>query len=257
MAQSGAQTLPSLGDPGLATLSLAPVVQSSHWDERGPNGGVLLQEHGTLAGWDLRGQYDRKGWRVGLASSRVSGVRHYDGQTNLGVPVQTDVSVVLQHTQLFAAYRHADGWLLGLDWARRTQRRELRSIPGVASGYTERWVSDEPSLRVGVHGVAAGQWVASMAVSPWARTHMTLESGSMDAAVLRPRRQQVAQLALSWQAPASGQWMWGLNGQLDWRRSLRSDPVAWTRLGTLRGSLTQPETREIGYGVGLGLSHVW
>ncbi|MDE2593142.1 MAG: hypothetical protein KGL57_02800 [Burkholderiales bacterium] len=257
MAQSGAQTLPSLGDPGLATLSLAPVVQSSHWDERGPHGGVLLQEQGTLAGWGLRGQYDRKGWRVGLSLSKVSGGRHYDGQTNLGVPVQTDVSAALLRTQLFAVYRHADGWLLGLDWAHRTQRRELRSIPGVASGYTERWVSDEPGLRVGAHWVATGQWVASMTASPWSQTHMTIASESMDEAVLRPRRQQVAQLALSWQAPASGQWVWGLNGQLDWRRTLRSDPVAWMRNGSLRGSLTQPETREVLYGLGLEFSRMW
>ncbi len=257
MAQSGAQTLPILVDPGVVTVSLAPVVQSSHWDERAPDGRVLLQEQGTLAGWDLRGQYGHKGWLWGLASRRASGVRHYDGQTNLGVPVQTDVSVALQHTQLSVAYRHVDGWLLGVDWARRTQRRELHAVPGVASGYTERWVSDEPSLRVGAHWAAAGQWVASMAVSPWARTHMTLESGAMDGAVLHPRRQQVAQLALGWQAPTSGRWVWGLTAQLDWRRTLRSDPVAWTRYGSLRGSLTQPETREVLYGLGVELIRTW
>lgn len=96
-----------------------------------------------------------------------------------------------------------------------------------------------------------------MAVSPWARTRMTVESGSMDDAVLHPRRQQVAQLALNWQAPISGRWVWGLNAQWDWRRSLRSDPVAWTRFGSLRGSLSQPETREVLYGLGLQLSHTW
>lgn len=258
-AQSGAQTLAPAAGPaaGVWIWSLEPVVQSSHWDERGMDGKVLLHEQGTLAGWDLRGQYRCGGWRWGLAVRRMSGPRHYDGQTNLGVPVQTDVSVDLRHTHLSAAYWSADGWLLGLDWSHRVQGRELHSVPGVANGYTERWVSDEPGLRWGAHWVASGQWTASMAVSPWARTRMTIESGTIDTAVLHPRRQQAAQLALSWQAPNSGRWTWGLNGQLDWRRSLRSDPVAWTRLGSLRGALVQPETREVLYGLGLQLSHAW
>ncbi|MGE5450539.1 MAG: hypothetical protein ACM3VZ_01680 [Acidobacteriota bacterium] len=238
-------------------LTLSPVAQSSGWDERDQKGRVLLHENGRLVGWRLSGLSGWRNWQLGLATQSLSGRRLYDGQTNGGLPVQTHVNVDLNEAQLTAHYLSESGWLLGLERGRRHQRRQLLSVPSVAKGYTERWTSEEWRWRAGVRWQGSGQWQASVAVTPWARTRMELDSPAADLTLLYPQKQKAAQLALAWRSPADGGWIWGWHSQLDWRRSARSDSVAWMRAGALWGALAQPETREVLYGVGMEIGRVW
>lgn len=240
------------------TLQVSPLVQSSSWKERGVQGNELLRERGVLFGCGGLGNLRLGTTHVTLSGQFLSGRRHYIGQDSLGAAAQTDVRVAL--SRYSAAWSHVwpNGMLLGLEGVRRVQRRELLDIPSGPYGYTEQWRTHELHVRLGMEEVTeAGVWSATMAWAPWARTQLQLIQQNRDDAQLSPQRQQVAQLQANWQTRSEAVWRLGVSGQVEWRRSLRSDPVGVTRYGLIKGVATQPETRELWMGLGVHLSHIW
>ena len=239
------------------SLGLAPFIQSSKWTEYNLTGARLLTEHGTFHGLALDGAYGHGEWRIRFEGQASKGQRFYDGQDNFGVPVQTHVRVDLAQFLLGVDYRLADQFRIGVDGARRMQRRELMSLPGGPLGYAEHWSTDALALRAGYEWHAHGLWTVTASWALKAKSELVLLLANRDDAVLEPRRQKIAQVALRWDALQGPGWGLALSGQMDWRHADRSDVVPLTRFGALLGSAAQPETTEQLLGVGLLATYKW
>lgn len=240
-----------------ASLGLSPVIQSSQWTERSVAGARLLRERGTLNGLALDATYNHDQWRVRFEAQAAKGQRFYNGQDNFGIPVQTHVRVGLDQQLMGIDYRIGEWFRLGLDGAQRKQRRELMSLPGGPSGYTERWATDALALRLGCEWRSHGLWAVNASWALRAKSALVLQLANRDDAILVPQRQKVAHAAVRWDAWEGPGWGLALSGRFDWRHADRSEAVTLTRFGALLGSAAQPETTEQLFGVGLHATYSW
>lgn len=239
------------------SLGISSVVLESHWVEHGVSGNQLLQEKGVLNGLalDASGSQDRWAWHIHRQAS--TGQRYYVGRDSFGSPAETHVRVSLDQRTLGIDYLLVSGIRVGLDGIHRAQRRELMSLPGGPTGYTERWATDALALRLGWVGRGCGIWYVNGSWGLWTRSTLMLTQANRDDATLIPKNQKVAHIGVRWDAWEGAGLRVGLSGQLDWRHSDRSDPVAISQFGALRGTATQPETAEQLLRFGLHLAYAW
>jgi NAD(P)-dependent dehydrogenase (short-subunit alcohol dehydrogenase family) len=182
------------------SLGLSPLIQSSQWTERSVAGARLLRERGTLNGLALDGACTHEDWRIRLESQASKGHRFYDGKDSFGVPAQTHVRVDLDQQLLSVDYRVGDRFRVGMDGLRRTQHRQLMSVPGGPSGYAEHWSTDALALRLGYEWRAHGLWAVNASWALRARSALVLLQANRDDAILVPHRQKVAHVAVRWDA---------------------------------------------------------
>lgn len=225
-------------------FSLAPQVQQSQWQETATHGATLLKESGWLYGTEAALAWRDERWTLMAVGARWQGQRRYEGQTQSGQNVETDVAVRMSSWGVDARFVTEQGVLFGAACRRRRQERQIESVPGVALGYAETWITQQCLLLVGVQrGDAAGVH-AALGWAPWARTQLSLTFPTYDPSSVQVPHQSVVRLEGGLRGHLANKWEWSVDVSAERRQTDRSDWVVLRRQGLARGALAQPATRE-------------
>lgn len=237
----------------LLTLRAGIVSQSSVWDEFAITGTHLLRETGRLSGPSAHAQWACERWSLGLGLEQVQGTRDYDGQTNVGTPLQTTSR--LQQTSGYAqlAYAPAAGWRLGVRYAGTDMSRDIASTPTV-SGYPEyyEWrmlsVGGEWNAETTVGTLGVGVWVGQTMDSA-----MRVQLPGRDSNSLSLGTIQQSQLDLRWARAYGAQWSAHVALGYRWTEIGQGAPSVITNHGVPVGSAYQPRAtlREVPLSVAL------
>lgn len=130
------------------TWQTAGITNASQWDEYNAIGRKLVHESGTLRGAQLSAAYQCNRWIYQTQLSQLSGSRLYEGQTSLGVPVNSNSNLQQTKTHFQANWLVTDDWQIGARIENNSTSRDILSAGG-ASGYPERF--DWTTLSVGAH----------------------------------------------------------------------------------------------------------
>lgn len=260
MGASAAQDLTLM--PAL-TLEVQPLRQSFHAVERSGSGQVFNREDGVLTGQQL-GLVLHSPWPAWLTWQQADGLLHYQGHTQIGLPLRTQTQWRRQQWQAGVdspTLPLMTGWAAGLTArvgvfaGEQWQQRHI--LPGVwSTALTEdlRW----PHLGAQLHLDAA----LTPQLAFWSRWalhhgpggHLAVNfHGVADPAQLRPGAGwgQRIELGIQGQLATRLRWRVGVLRQQD--RLGDSPSVPYQRGGHTQGSVYYPGAVQLQRGMGLSL----
>lgn len=189
------------------SVSAAVVRESQQWDEFSSNGKRLLRESGQLSGPALIIGTECDRWRLNVGLELLDGSRNYDGQTNLGTPLQTQSRISSSKGHGEVSFAVTPNWRLGARWSGVSTERDIASTP-TATGYPEYyewrlWQAGAAwSTEMDWGGWGAGLW--------WGRTSdsaMRVQLPGRDPAWLELGTIEQSQFDLHWRYRMGGRWM--------------------------------------------------
>jgi len=206
-------------------------------------GSVFNRESGMLGGPSLRAAYVRGGWRIGLLQRSISGLIDYQGQTQLGLPIQSHTDLHYSQFGLMTTYQFASlPVYVGLAWRTRKVDRFIQpTVITQALHETLRQTEWGPVL--GARWQVANKLTADVRLMTLMTTTSTLSVdflGTYDAGELSMPRNwsQEFQLSLRYQVNAS----YGFVGEFIHQQfsPAASDNALLTQNGTVVGFYNYP-----------------
>lgn len=171
-------------------------------------GSVFNHEYGTLTGMSLRGEYTWGGWSVGLLQRSVSGLIDYQGQTSLGLPVQSRTNLRYSQFGLSTTYEFKSlPVYVGLAWRTRKVDRFIEPT-AISQALHETLRQNEWGPIIGARWQAGNKLTADVRLLALVTTSSSLAVdflGSYDAGELNMPRNwsQEFQLSLRYQMNAT------------------------------------------------------
>lgn len=182
------------GEAGLGQRYIA----SSELTEYSLNGTTLVKERGALPGWQLGLRLNCDVWSLSAAAFSNDGVRDYNGQTSLGVPLSTASAIGYRGVDLALGWQVTDSIQVVLDAVQQRTNREIASTP-LAAGYPETY--DRSLVRLGSRWTIPsgfGRWMLFGAMSVGGQQTMTLQLPGKDPTSLVFGTPNQWELGLSW-----------------------------------------------------------
>ncbi|MBL8351976.1 MAG: hypothetical protein JNL87_16900 [Burkholderiaceae bacterium] len=243
-----------------AWWSAAAGPERSEWQEIAAQGRTLVREAGTLGTVALAAGGRCSGWLGSARWAGARGTRAYQGVTVANAPIET-LSTISRHRLELDALRPFGAMLSA--GARVAYQHTLREIADVGRvrGYPERFsqwefaagaearLVDRPALRL-----SAQLWLGA---GPPGR--LELELPNADPAVLRLGSSRSQQFGIDLQGglPAAGAvgWQWQLQAASRRDTTAAGPAQVILRQGLPIGGAAQPETRQTGRWLRIGVQH--
>jgi hypothetical protein len=233
---------------------------NSHWQEFQPSGKALLREHGTLLQEGLGWRGSCGGWLMQLEAAKSSGQRHYEGQTNRGLAVQTVSRIAGESMDAQLWHAVDDNWSLGARWLWRQTRRDLVST-GNALGYLETYV--QPSWALGLQRSWRtsdwGSWQGRLWHGQGHHGRVKVTLPNMDPAVLPLGPSRLWGLQMKWSAcpkkPMTAGWVCDVSLDYLSEHMARGAEVPVYSQGVLKLGAHQPATHQQSMGLRLGVEY--
>lgn len=223
-------------------------VERFQWSEYDSSGSRLLREHGPRVGLGLRwDNYARRldSWRYSALARLTVGTVSYDGQTQSGVPVQTDTQYTGLRGEAMAGYQFNSGVLVqggaGLDLWRR-----LIKDTGSVLGYRETYSIIYVKAGIGfLEQVGGGRLLAVVGpkMPVYTSEYVDLRRVGYDPVTLHPGRRPSPFGQIEFIRESGEQPQWRASLYYDSYRFTPSDPATLTAGGATVGQAWQPESR--------------
>lgn len=231
-----------------ADTSAEVSMESFQWSEYDSSGSRLLREHGPRLGFGLRwDNYARPldHWRYSALTRLTVGTVSYDGQTQSGVPVQTDTQYTGLRGEVMAGYQVGFGLLVqggaGLDLWQRLIKDTTSAI-----GYRETYSIFYAKAGIGYLGhVGGGRLLAVVGpkMPVYTNEYVDMRHVGYDPLTLHPGRRVSPFGQIEFISESGDQPQWRASLYYDSYRFTPSDPATLTAGGATVGQAWQPESR--------------
>jgi len=228
---------------------------SSEWFEFNAAGRELVHETGTLQGMELAMDLRCADWQWQGAVALFDGVRRYDGETSMGVPVISQSAIRQLHGHVQTTLPVSDAWRLGARLSGQTLWRDIASAGG-ATGYSERYEWMLASLGAQWRsGLGPGQIMLALWTGTALQSGMLLSHPSFAQTRLPLGSITQYELSAGWRTRWRAAWSLQLEAAYRQTDMAQGAQAILTRSGVPVGVAHQPRTSMVDMPLGVRINY--
>lgn len=253
---------PNLAIAGESRLSVSAIVENANYESTEYRfGSVFNRESGIISGPEFQFEYRQKAWRIGASIRDLSGLIEYDGQNQIGIPIQSQTDLEYSQHDLSAIYQFQTAVPVELGVVYRTRKIDRNIRPTfITQGLHETLRQTEWGPDLGIFWQASRRFNISANVKALITTESTLTVdflGTYDSGVLR--------MPNNWDHEIEVSADYLINENATIKATLihqqfdptSSDSAPLTQNGAVVGSYNYPGSRQEIWFYGIGLLLSW